>query len=94
MLHVAYFLYIQECKYHFDKIKMQISFKYIYIYIYVCVCVYIYIYFLYFFFFFFGFVHKKSDFNYVFKLELITTSHQKFIVKMLWTYQFCIKFMK
>ena len=80
MLHVAYFLYIQECKYHFDKIKMQISFKYIYIYIYIC----IYIYFLYFF-FFLWICAQKSDFNYGFKLELITTSHQKFIVKMLWT---------
>ena len=89
MLHVAYFLYIQECKYHFDKIKMQILFKYIYIYIYiyiyVCVCVYIFNFFTFFSFFFFWICAQKSDFNYGFKLELITTSHQKFIVKMLWT---------
>ena len=78
MLHVAYFLYIQECKYHFDKIKMQISFKYIYIYVYIFT----------FFtssFIFFWICAQKSDFNYGFKLELITTSHQKFIMKMLWT---------
>ena len=77
MLHVAYFLYIQECKYHFDKIKMQISFKYIYIYMY--------IYLLSLLLFFLWICAQKSDFNYGFKLELITTSHQKFIVKMLWT---------
>ena len=79
MLHVAYFLYIQECKYHFDKIKMQISFKYIYIYIYM------YIYLLSLLLLFLWICAQKSDFNYGFKLELITTSHQKFIVKMLWT---------
>ena len=74
MLHVAYFLYIQECKYHFDKIKMQISFIYIYMYIYLLSLLL---------FFFFGICAQKSDFNYGFKLELIKTSHQKFIVKML-----------
>ena len=41
--------------------------------------IYIYIY------IYFWICAQKSDFNYGFKLELITTSHQKFIVKMLWT---------